>query len=85
MEATLRHPLTLINEGNATATFSWVARGAFTVLPEEGSIGPMGTLDADVVWAPQPACAASETLLLKASEGLLPPPSLDAGMSTAAT
>lgn len=69
LDATLRHPLTLINEGNATASFSWTTRGAFMVSPEQGTIGPRGKLEADVVWTPQPGCTASETLVLKVRDG----------------
>lgn len=65
LESTLRYPLTLINEGNATAAFSWANRGAFSVSPEKGTIGPRGKLEADVVWTPQPGCKSSETLVLK--------------------
>lgn len=38
------------------------------VSPEKGAIGPMGRLEAEVVWAPQPGCTTSETLVLKASK-----------------
>lgn len=65
LEATLRHPLTLTNEGNATASFAWTTRGAFNVSPEKGTIGPKGAQDAEVVWTPQPGCKTSETLVLK--------------------
>ena len=65
LEPILRQPLTLTNEGNATASFSWTSRGAFNVSPEKGSIGPQGKLDAEVVWTPQPGCKTSETLVLK--------------------
>lgn len=65
LEATLRYPLTLTNEGNATASFAWATRGAFNVSPEKGTIGPQGKQEAEVVWTPQPGCKTSETLVLK--------------------
>eukprot|EP00903_Cladosiphon_okamuranus_P009303 g8875.t1 len=69
LEATLRHPLALTNEGNATASFSWTTRGAFNVSPEKGTIGPQGTQEAEVVWTPQPGCKTAETLMLKVDGG----------------
>lgn len=61
----MRHPLTLTNEGNATASFAWTTRGAFNVSPEKGTIGPQGKQDAEVVWTPQSGCKTAETLVLK--------------------
>lgn len=69
LESTLRHPLTLTNGGNSTASFAWTTRGAFTVSPEKGAIGPRGKQDADIVWTPQPGCKPSESLVLKVRGG----------------
>ncbi|CAM9334154.1 unnamed protein product [Discosporangium mesarthrocarpum] len=59
----------MTNNGNASASFSWLSKGAFTVSPESGTVNPCSSTTVEVVWTPQPGYKTSENLILKVEGG----------------
>ncbi|CAM9548186.1 unnamed protein product [Chrysoparadoxa australica] len=69
LKASTSQALVLTNPGNAPCSFSWAAKGVFSVVPESGTIAENKKMEVMVVWEPGPGCRTSEKLVMHVEGG----------------